>query len=181
MELQGSRGAARIDADGNLVLLEDQDRRRWDRAWIARGLAHLERARATGTPGPYRVQAEIAACHAIAPGWAETDWRRIAALYTELVRLVPSPVVELNRAVAISMVDGPAAGLAIVDALRDAPRLRDYHLLPATRADLLRRLGAWAEARNEYARALSLAQNRREQEFLARRVAECAAHLAPSS
>jgi RNA polymerase sigma factor (sigma-70 family) len=181
MHLQASRGGARTDAEGNLVLLEDQDRGRWDQARITRGLAALERARATGPAGPYRLQAEIAACHAVAATWADTDWTRIAALYADLVRLVPSPVIELNRAVAVSMVEGPAAGLAIVDGLAGEPRLRDYHLLPATRADLLRRTGAWSAARAEYARARSLTQNRSEQEFLARREAECDARARDES
>ena len=173
MELQASRAAARADAEGNLVVLEDQDRRRWDRERIARGLVHLGRARAGQMPGPYRLQAEIAACHAAAATWAVTDWRRIAALYTELAQYAPSPVVELNRAVAVGMVEGPAAGLALVDRLAELPALRDYHLLPATRADFLRRLERWPEARAEYERALALARNRREQDFLARRLAEC--------
>ena len=178
MELQGSRGAARTDADGNLVLLEDQDRRRWDRAWIARGLAHLERARATETPGPTACRRRSRRATRSRRGVGRD---RLAADRGALRRARTAGAVAGGRAEPRgrrSMVDGPAAGLAIVDGLRDAPRLRDYHLLPATRADLLRRLGAWAEARAEYARALSLAQNRREQEFLARRVAECAAHLA---
>jgi RNA polymerase sigma factor (sigma-70 family) len=173
MELQASRSAARVDLDGNLVLLEDQDRRRWDGARIRRGLAHLDRARGCEAAGPYGIQAEIAACHARASTWNDTDWPRIAALYASLAAVAPSPVVELNRAVAVSMVDGPAAGLAIVDGLREAPRLRDYHLLPATRADLLRRVGSWSDARAEYARALTLARNATERDFLARRLAEC--------
>ena len=173
MELQTSRSAARTDAAGNVVLLEDQDRERWDRARIARGLAHLAHARERGDAGSYCVQGEIAACHATAGSWGDTDWRRIAALYAELGRIAPSPVVELNRAVAVAMTDGAAAGLAIVDALRDAPGLRDYRLLPATRADLLRRLGRTAEARAEYERALALTANRAERAFLAGRLAEC--------
>ena len=173
MELQTSRSAARIDAAGDVVLLEDQDRGRWDHPRIARGLAHLERARRGDPAGPYRLQAEIAGCHATAVSWAATDWARIAALYGELAQLTPSPVVELNRAVAVAMADGPAAGLAIVDELREAPSLRDYRLLPATRADLLRRLGRFAEARAEYERALALTANRAEQTFLVRRIDEC--------
>jgi RNA polymerase sigma-70 factor (ECF subfamily) len=173
MELQSSRAAARVDAAGKLVLLEDQDRSCWDEVAIRRGLAALEHARRLGTPGTYRLQAEIAACHATAASWEVTDWRAIAALYADLVRLMPSPVVELNRAVAVAMADGPAAGLAIVDRLRDEPRLRDYHLLPATRADLLRRLGRFAEARLEYERALALTENASERDFLASRLAEC--------
>jgi predicted RNA polymerase sigma factor len=175
MEIQTSRSAARTTPAGDVVLLEDQDRCRWDQARIARGLARLERARMAGAPGPYRLQAEIAGCHATAPSWAATDWARIAGLYAELGRVTPSPVVELNRAVAVAMAEGPAAGLAIVDALRDVPSLRDYRLLPSTRADLLRRLGRFAEARTEYERALGLTANRAEQGFLAERIAECAA------
>jgi RNA polymerase sigma factor (sigma-70 family) len=177
MELQTSRSTARTDGAGNVVLLEDQDRSRWDRARIARGLAHLSRARVGAPPGPYRLQAEIAACHASAPTWSATDWPRIASLYATLARVAPSPVVELNRAVAVAMDEGPAAGLAIVDALRDTPSLRDYRLLPSTRADLLRRLGRWTEARAEYERALGLTENRAERMFLERRLTECAQHL----
>ncbi len=173
MELQTSRSAARTSATGDVVLLEDQDRSRWDHARIARGLARLERARTGDAPGPYRLQAEIAGCHATAASWAATDWATIAELYGELARVTPSPVVELNRAVAVAMAHGPAAGLAIVDALRDVPSLRDYRLLPSTRADLLRRLGRFAEARGEYERALVLTANRAEQAYLARRIAEC--------
>ena len=173
MELQTSRSTARTNAAGDVVLLEDQDRSRWDQARIARGLARLERARTNAPAGQYRLQAEIAGCHATAPSWAATDWPRIAALYAELARVMPSPVVELNRAVAVAMADGPAAGLAIVEGLRDVPSLRDYRLLPATRADLLRRLGRWADARVEYERALTLTANRAEQTFLTRRIEEC--------
>jgi RNA polymerase sigma factor (sigma-70 family) len=172
MELQTSRSAARTDAAGEIVLLEDQDRSRWDQARIARGLAWLARSRALDA-GPYRLQAEIAGCHATASSWAATDWRRIATLYGALARVTPSPVVELNRAVAVAMAEGPAAGLAIVDGLSDAPSLRDYHLLPSTRADLLRRLGRFDDARAEYERALSLTANRAQQAFIARRIAEC--------
>jgi RNA polymerase sigma-70 factor (ECF subfamily) len=177
MELQNSRAAARVDDAGRLVLLEEQDRARWDRRAIARGLAALEHARGCGPHGQYTVQAEIAACHATATTWEATDWRAIAALYALLGRLAPSPVVELNRAVAVSMADGPAAGLAIVDGLRDEPRLREYHLLPATRADLLRRLGAFDEARDAYRRALALSENAAERDFLERRIAECTLEL----
>jgi RNA polymerase sigma-70 factor (ECF subfamily) len=175
MEMQGSRSATRIDAEGKLVLLEAQDRGRWDRAAIARGLAALERSRACPPAGPYRLQAEIAACHATAPTWEATDWPAIARLYGDLARVTPSPIVELNRAVAVALADGPAAGLAIVERLRDEPRLRDYHLLPATRADLLRRLGRFAEAVSEYERALALTQSESERRFLAGRIAECRA------
>ena len=178
MEIQNSRAAARVDGTGRLVLLEDQDRSRWDRRAIARGLAALEHARGCGPAGPYTVQAEIAACHATATTWAGTDWPVIAALYALLGQLAPSPIVELNRAVAVAMADGPAAGLAIVDGLRNEPRLRDYHLLPATRAHMLRRLGSFDEAREEYRRAFALAENGTEREFLARRIAECTAAIA---
>jgi len=178
MELQTSRSAARTDAAGEIVLLEDQDRGRWDRTRIARGLGWLARSRASDDAGPYRLQAEIAGCHATAASWAATDWHRIATLYAALAAVTPSPVVELNRAVAVAMADGPAAGLAIVDGLREVPSLRDYHLLPSTRADLLRRLGRFADARAEYERALSLTANRAQQAFIARRIAECDRALA---
>jgi len=173
MLLHDARRESRTDQGGQLVLLEDQDRARWDRTRIARGLAWLARSRASDDAGPYRLQAEIAGCHATAPSWAATDWRRIATLYAALARVTPSPVIELNRAVAVAMADGPAAGLAIVDGLRQVPSLRDYRLLPSTRADLLRRLGRFADARAEYERALSLTANRAEQAFLGRRIAEC--------
>ena len=173
MELQASRSAARVSADGTLVLLADQDRSRWDRGRIDPALALLSRARGLGAPGPYLLQAEIAACHATAPSWEETDWHRIVMQYDALVERSSSPVVELNRAVAIGMRDGPAAGLAIVDDLVTAPELRDYHLLPATRADFLRRLEQWDKAAAEYTRALSLTQNERERDFLRRRLTEC--------
>ena len=174
MELQASRAAARTDADGNLVLLADQDRSRWDRARIARGLAYLDRARAIERAGAYQLQAAIAACHARAASWEATDWRVIVAHYRALARVAPSPVVELNRAVAIGLADGPEAGLSALDQL-DASALRDYHLLPAARADFLRRLGRWAEAAGEYRRALDLADNARERAFLAARLAACEA------
>jgi RNA polymerase sigma factor (sigma-70 family) len=172
MELQASRAAARTDADGNLVLLADQDRSRWDRARIARGLAYLDRAGTTEGAGAYQLQAAIAACHARAPSWEETDWRLIVAHYRALARVAPSPVVELNRAVAIGLGEGPEAGLAELDRLDDAA-LRGYHLLPAARADFLRRLGRHAEAAGEYRRALGLADNPRERAFLAARLAAC--------
>ena len=174
MELQASRAAARTDADGNLVLLEDQDRLRWDRERIARGLACLERAGPLARAGPYQVQAAIAACHAEARSWEATDWSRIVAHYRALAALTPSPVVELNLAVAIGLAHGPAAGLAALDRIVD-PALRDYHLLPAARADFLRRLGRAREAAVEYRRALHLADNPREQAFLAARLAACEA------
>jgi RNA polymerase sigma factor (sigma-70 family) len=174
MELQASRASARTDPDGNIVLLEDQDRRRWDRARIARGLSCLERAGALSRPGPYQLQAAIAACHARADSWEATDWPRIVARYRALVELAPSPVVELNLAVAIGLAQGPLAGLAALDRIGD-PALRGYHLLPAARADFLRRLGRGAEAAVEYRRALTLADNPREQAFLAGRLAACEA------
>lgn len=174
MELQASRAAARTDADGNLVLLEDQDRLRWDRARIARGLACLERAGPLARAGAYQLQAAIAACHAQAGSWAATDWPRIVALYRALAELAPSPVIDLNLAVAIGLADGPAAGLAALDAIAD-PALRAYHLLPAARAEFLRRLGRAREAAVEYRRALQLADNPREQAFLAARLAACEA------
>jgi predicted RNA polymerase sigma factor len=174
MELQASRARARTDGDGNLVLLEDQDRRGWDRARIARGLADLERAGPIELAGPYQLQAAIAACHARADSWEATDWPRIVEHYGALAALAPSPVVELNRAVAIGLARGPAAGLAAVDAI-DVSALRGYHLLPAARADFLRRLGRLPEASAEYRRALRLVDNPREQAFLAGRLAACEA------
>jgi RNA polymerase sigma factor (sigma-70 family) len=172
MELQASRASARTDADGNLVLLADQDRARWDGTRIARGLAWLERAGPIQHAGPYQVQAAIAACHARAASWASTGWPRIVALYATLAEVAPSPVVELNRAAAIGMAEGPAAGLAALDRIDAAP-LRAYHLLPAARADFLRRLGRSAEAAAEYRAALGLVDNARERAFLAARLAEC--------
>jgi RNA polymerase sigma factor (sigma-70 family) len=174
MELQASRAATRVDADGNLVLLADQDRARWDRARIAHGLATLERTGPVEAAGSYRLQAAIAACHARAPSWEATDWPRIVTLYGALAAVAPSPVVELNRAVAIGMADGPAAGLAALDRIEEGA-LRGYHLWPAARADLLRRLGRWPEAAAEYRRALRLVDNVRERTFLAGRLAACEA------
>jgi RNA polymerase sigma factor (sigma-70 family) len=174
MEIQASRTGARVGPSGEPILLLDQDRARWDRAAVGRGLAALERAGALGgAPGPYALQAAIAACHARARTAAETDWPRIAALYGELVRLAPSPVVELNRAVAVAMASGPAAGLELVDALASDPRLRGYHLLPAVRGDFLTRLGRFDEARPELERAASLTRNARERELLLARAAAC--------
>jgi RNA polymerase sigma factor (sigma-70 family) len=174
MELQASRAATRTDAAGNLVLLEDQDRSCWDRARIARGLTYLDRAAELERVGPYQLQAAIAACHARASSWATTDWARIVALYETLAEVAPSPVVDLNRAVAIGLAEGPAAGLAAIDAI-DASALPGYHLLPAARADFLRRLGRWAEAATHYRTALGLVDNAREQSFLAARLAVCEA------
>jgi RNA polymerase sigma factor (sigma-70 family) len=170
MELQTSRAATRADADGNLVLLADQDRSRWDRSRIARGLALLERAGPVARAGPYQLQAAIAACHARAASWEVTDWEAIVMHYQALAEASPSPVVELNRAVAIGFARGPAAGLSALDGI-DAATLRGYHLLPAARADFLRRLGRRAEAAEEYRRALELTDNARERRFYAERLA----------
>jgi len=170
MLLHDARHATRLDTAGDLVTLEDQDRTRWDIAEIDEGVTLLEGALRRGAPGRYQVQAAIAACHATAREAADTDWPQIAALYGQLVRLVPSPVVELNRAVAVGMADGPLAGLALVDELRGA--LEGYHLLPATRADLLRRLGRTDEAAEAYREALALAATDAERRYLGRRLAE---------
>jgi predicted RNA polymerase sigma factor len=178
MEFQASRAATRTDADGNLVLLADQDRSRWDRARIARGLACLERAGPLDRAGPYRREAAIAACHACAPSWDATDWPQIVAHYEALRRVSPSPVIELNRAVAIGLARGPEVGLAALDRI-DASALRGYHLLPAARADFLRRLGRLREAAAEYRRALDLVGNPREQAFLTARLEMCDAGGAP--
>ena len=174
MEIQASRARARTDGSGNPVLLLDQDRMLWDRLLIGRGLAALEQARKLGGElGPYALQAAIAACHARAPTAAETDWARIAALYAVLARVMPSPIVELNRAVAVSMANGAAEGLALVDALADEPSLQRYHLLAAVRGDLLARLGRGAEAREEFERAAALTLNRRERELMRERAGAC--------
>ncbi|MCX4533238.1 RNA polymerase sigma factor [Streptomyces sp. NBC_01669] len=167
LELQASRVAARTGPDGAPVLLADQNRSRWDRLLIRRGYAALERANAAGdAPGPYALQAAIAACHAHAVTYEETDWRVIATLYGLLLKAAPSPVVELNRAVAVSMAQGPEAGLALVDALAGDPALRAYHLLPSVRGDLLARLGRTDEARAEFRRAADLTRNARERALL---------------
>jgi predicted RNA polymerase sigma factor len=174
MEIQASRMAARVGPGGEPILLADQDRSRWDHLLIRRGLAALERAEALApVPGPYVLQAALAACHARAHTADETDWARIAALYGELALRAPSPIVELNRAVAVSRASGPAAGLALADALLAEPLLRDYHRLPSVRADLLFQLGRVAEARAEFQRAADLAGNARERELLLARVAAC--------
>jgi RNA polymerase sigma factor (sigma-70 family) len=175
MEINASRASARTDVAGEPVLLLEQDRGRWDQLLINRGLAALARAEALGGPrGPYVLQAAITACHARARTAADTDWARIAALYSELAALAPSPVVELNRAMAVSMAEGPAAGLALVDALAGAPALAGYHLLPSARADLLVRLGRRDEARAEFERAAALTKNARQRERLLERAAACA-------
>ena len=172
MLLQESRRAARTSAGGDLILLEDQDRRLWSRALIAEGTALVERALASRGFGPYCLQAAIAAVHAEAPGARETDWAQIVALYEVLLRVEPSPVVELNRAVALAMRDGPRAGLAEVDAILARGDLTQYHLAHATRADLCRRLGEKAQARASYERALALVRQEPERRFLERRLAE---------
>jgi RNA polymerase sigma factor (sigma-70 family) len=179
MEIQMSRFGARIGPEGEPVLLSDQDRTRWDRLLATRGLSALERAQALAHArgeaiGPYTLQAAIAACHARARTAAETDWVRIAALYDALAQLEPSPVVELNRAVAVAMAFGPRAGLELVDALAATPALKDYRLLPSVRGDLLARLGRREEAHAEFERAAELAQNTRERRLLLDRAAACA-------
>jgi len=167
MEIQASRSRARVGPSGEMVLLPDQDRSRWDQLLIRRGLAALERAEQLGGAlGPYALQAAIAACHARARTPAETDWSRIVALYDALAELTPSAVVELNRAVAVGMAFGPAAGLELVDALRSEPALRTYHFLPSVRGDFLAKLGRHDEARVEFERAAALTQNARERELL---------------
>ncbi|KQW64431.1 RNA polymerase sigma factor [Variovorax sp. Root411] len=174
MEIQGSRSAARVGASGEPVLLLEQNRARWDQMLIRRGLAALARAESLGGAlGPYALQAAIAACHGRARTADETDWGRIAALYDALAGLAPSPIVELNRAVALSMAFGPAAGLEVVDALVDEPALKGYHLLPTVRGDLLFRLGRRDEARKEFDRAASLTRNKREQALLRARARAC--------
>jgi predicted RNA polymerase sigma factor len=180
MEIQASRSAARLGPSGEPVRLLDQDRARWDHVLIGRGLAALEHAETLGgAPGPYTLQAAIAACHARARTPGETDWGRIAALYESLAALTPSPVVELNRAVAIAMSLGPAAGLERVDALTSEPSLENYHLLPSVRGDLLAKLGRFDEAREEFERAASLTRNARERTLLLERAAGCARGSAP--
>jgi len=184
MEIQASRLRARTGPDGEPILLLDQDRSRWDRMLIRRGLAALDRAdelaREQGGLGTYALQAAIASCHARATTAEATDWQRIAALYDALAQRAPSPVVELNRAVALAMAFGPAAGLEVVDTLRDDVQLRDYHLLPSVRGDLLFKLDRFAEARSEFERAASMTRNAREQALLTRRADECAQRAASS-
>jgi RNA polymerase sigma-70 factor (ECF subfamily) len=174
MEIQASRIGARTDRNGEPILLLDQNRGRWDQLLIRRGLLALDRAeRGGGPPGPYVLQASIAACHARARTKEETDWTRIASLYDTLARVAPSPVVELNRAVAHSMAFGPEAGLRLVDALRSEPALQSYHLFPSVRGDLLVKLGRAGDARVEFERAASLTQNEREKRLLLERAAAC--------
>ena len=174
MEIQASRMNARVTAEGTPILLLDQDRARWDHLAIGRGLTALARAESLGgTFGSYTLQAAIAACHARARTAEQTDWQRIAALYDALVQLMPTPVVELNRAVAVGMAFGAGAGLELVDALRDAPALKAYHLLPSVRGDLLEKLGRVTEACAEFERAASMAQNVRDRDFLLQRAARC--------
>jgi len=179
MEIQASRAKARVSPGGEPILLLDQNRARWDGLLIGRGLKALERAQALGEqPGPYLLQAALAACHARARRPEDTDWRRIAALYGILARVTPSPVVELNRAVAVSMAEGPAAGLAMVDGLADEPALRRYHLLPSVRGDLLAKLGRHGEAQAEFSRAAAMTRNAREQRLLRSRADEARAKSA---
>ena len=174
LEIQASRLNARVGPSGEPIVLLDQNRALWDQLLIRRGLAALERAeRLGGAGGPYTLQAALAACHARARTPAETDWPRIAQLYAELALVAPSPVVELNRAVAVAMADGPEAGLALVDALTTEPSLEDYHLLPTVRGDLLAKLGKIDEAREQFERAASLTRNARERELLLDRARTC--------
>ena len=174
MELQASRLRARVGPHGEPVLLADQDRARWDRLLVQRGLAGLQRAEElSGALGPYTLQAAIAACHARARSVEQTDWPRIVALYDGLAALTGSPVVELNRAVAVTMAFGPEAGLELVDSLADEPALREYHLLPGVRGDLLVRLGRLDEARDEFVRAADLCDNGPERDLLLSRAVAC--------
>lgn len=176
MEIQASRSRARTGPNGEPILLLDQNRAHWDRLLIRRGLTALERAeRLGGTLGPYALQAAIAACHARALSGDQTDWNRIATLYATLAQVMPSPIVELNRAVAVAMASGPAAGLERVDTLVNEPALENYHLLPTVRGDLLFKLGRLDEARSEFERAAAMTQNARERELLLGRVRECSA------
>jgi RNA polymerase sigma factor (sigma-70 family) len=176
MEIQASRTRARVGPAGEPILLMDQDRTRWDHVLVRHGLAELERAEKLGDPlGPYTLQAAIAACHARAHTAEETDWARIVALYDALAALAPSPVVELNRAVAVSMAFGPAAGLELIDALASEPSLKNYHLFPTVRGDLLFKLGRFNEACEEFSRAASMTRNARERELLLGRARESSA------
>jgi len=175
MEIQASRAHARVGPAGEPILLLDQDRTRWDHVLVRRGLTALRRAEELGGAlGPNALQAAIAACHARARTAAETDWQRIAALYDALAQLMPSPVVELNRAAALSMAFGPEAGLELIDLLVSEPSLKDYHLLPSVRGDLLTKLGRLDEARQEFERAAALTHNARERKLLLDRARACA-------
>jgi RNA polymerase sigma-70 factor, ECF subfamily len=175
MEIHASRTKARVGPSGEPILLLEQDRAKWDWLLINRGLSALARAqKVAARPGPYVLQAQIAACHARARVGEETDWASIASLYGELARIAPSPVIELNRAVAVSMASGPAAGLKLVDGLQGDPALRSYHLLPSVRGDLLKKLGRLQEARAEFERAASITRNVRERDLLLERARECA-------
>jgi predicted RNA polymerase sigma factor len=182
MEIQVSRSRARVSASGEPIMILDQKRALWDQLLIRRGLAALERAQKLGgSPGPYTLQAAIAACHARALVPEETDWQRIAALYAELALLLPSPIVDLNRAVAVAMAFGPQAGLDLVDQLLLEPSLQSYHLLPSVRGDLLTKLGRFDEARAEFERAASLTRNARERKLLLERAEHAqAASRSPS-
>ena len=180
MEIQASRSRARVSATGEPILLLSQDRAQWDQLLIRRGLAALERAeKLGGMRGPYALQAAIAACHARALAAEETDWARIVSLYEALGQMAPSPIVELNRAVAVAMAYGPAAGLEVVDRLTDDPSLKTYHLLPSVRGDFLEKLGRFDEARAEFERAATLTRNTRERELLLDRAQACASSSAP--
>jgi RNA polymerase sigma factor (sigma-70 family) len=182
MEIQSSRFKARVSPTGEPILLMDQNRGLWDHLLIRRGLAALERAERLGRPlGPYALQAAIAACHARAGSAEETDWVRIAALYDALSQVAPSPVVEINRAVALSMAFGPEAGLEVIDALAAEPALKEYHLLPGVRGDLLAKLGRHEEAREQFLRAAALTRNERERGVLLNRAAECAEQIRPET
>jgi RNA polymerase sigma factor (sigma-70 family) len=180
MEIQASRSRARVGPSGEPILLLDQDRSRWDQLLIQRGLAALDRAEKLSSPrGPYTIQAAIAACHARARTPEETDWSRIVSLYEALAQLTPTPIVELNRAVALTMAFGPAAGLELLDTLASEPSLQSYHLLPSVRGDFLFKLGRFAEAQSEFARAASLTRNARERELLLARAQSSAAQSRP--
>jgi predicted RNA polymerase sigma factor len=182
MEIQASRSHARKGPSGEPILLLDQNRAHWDQLLIRRGLAALDRAeRLGGSLGPYALQAAIAACHARARTGEETDWVRIVEFYGELANVAPSPIVELNRAVAVAMAYGPAAGLELVDALTSEASLKSYHLLPSVRGDFLKKLGRFDEARSEFQRAAELTRNARERELLLDRARACAASSAPPS
>jgi RNA polymerase sigma-70 factor, ECF subfamily len=180
MLLHDARRDARIDDRGELVLLEEQDRGRWDRAQIAEGLTHSEAAIAADAHGPYAIQSAIAVVHSRAKSAGATDWRAIANLYARLIAIRPSPVIELNRAVAIAMADGPAAGLELIDAIAATGELRDYYLMWSARADLLRRLERWAEAAESYRAALARVGSAPERRFIRRRLEEMSSKMRPS-